>query len=53
MIEPTQIGKPGCFDHLFMTFGALTWPNGYDRPSSILCADMNAMSEFKIESAAA
>lgn len=41
------------FDRVFLEFGALTWPNGYDWAPDALHADMAAAGVLKVESAAA
>jgi len=44
---------PAYFDRVFLEFGALTWPNGYDWAPDALHADMAAAGALKVESAAA
>ncbi|KQY82505.1 hypothetical protein ASD25_25230 [Brevundimonas sp. Root1423] len=44
---------PAYFDRVFLEFGALTWPNGYDWAPEALLADMKAAGVLKVESAAA
>lgn len=44
---------PAYFDRVFLEFGALTWPNGYDWAPDALHADMKAAGVLKVESAAA
>lgn len=44
---------PSYFDRVFLEFGALTWPNGYDWAPDALHADMTAAGVLKVESAAA
>jgi hypothetical protein len=44
---------PAYFDRVFLEFGGLTWPNGYDWAPDALHADMNAAGVLKVESAAA
>ena len=44
---------PAYFDRVFLEFGALTWPNGYDWSPEALYADMKAAGVLKFESAAA
>lgn len=44
---------PAYFDRVFLEFGALTWPNGYDWSPEALHADMEAAGALKFESAAA
>jgi len=44
---------PAYFDRVFLEFGALTWPNGYDWAPDALHADMAAAGVLKVESAAA
>ncbi len=51
MTEP--FGDPAYFDRVFLEFGALTWPNGYDWAPDALHADMAAAGVLKVESAAA
>lgn len=41
------------FDRVFLEFGALTWPNGYDWAPDALHADMAKAGALKVESAAA
>jgi Protein of unknown function (DUF2442) len=40
MTEPFR--DPNYFDRVFLEFGALTWPNGYDWSPEALHADMDA-----------
>lgn len=49
--EPLK--DPAYFDRVFLEFGALTWPNGYDWSPDALHADMAAVGALKVESAAA
>lgn len=44
---------PAYFDRVFLEFGALTWPNGYDWAPDAFHADMAAAGALKDESAAA
>ena len=44
---------PAYFDRVFLEFGALTWPNGYDWAPDALHADMEAAGVLRKESAAA
>ena len=44
---------PAFFDRVFLDFGALTWPNGYDWAPDALHADMEAAGVLRKESAAA
>jgi hypothetical protein len=44
---------PAFFDKVFLDFGALTWPNGFDWSPEALHADMAAAGALKFESAAA
>ena len=44
---------PAFFDQVFLDFGALTWPNGYDWSPEALHTDMLAAGVLKFESAAA
>lgn len=44
---------PAYFDRVFLEFGALTWPNGYDWSPDALHAEMAAAGALKVESAAA
>jgi len=44
---------PAYFARVFLEFGALTWPNGYDWSPEALYADMAAAGALKAESAAA
>jgi hypothetical protein len=44
---------PDYFDRVFLEFGALTWPNGYDWSPDALHADMQAAGVLRFESAAA
>lgn len=45
--------EPGFFEQVFLDFGALTWPNGYDLSPVALYDDMTAAGALKLESAAA
>jgi hypothetical protein len=51
MVEPFK--DPAYFDRVFIEFGALTWPNGYDWSPETLHADMKAAGALKFEPAAA
>jgi hypothetical protein len=51
MVEPFK--DPAYFDRVFIEFGALTWPNGFDWSPEALHADMQAAGVLKFESAAA
>ena len=51
MVEPFK--DPAYFDRVFLEFGALTWPNGYDWSPEALHADMQAAGVLKVETAAA
>jgi len=44
---------PAFFDKVFLDWGALTWPNGYDWSPEALHADMTAAGVLKFEGAAA
>lgn len=44
---------PAYFDRVFLEFGALTWPNGYDWAPDALHSDMAKAGALKVESAAA
>lgn len=44
---------PAFFDKVFLDFGALTWPNGFDWSPEALHADMMAAGVLKFEEAAA
>ena len=45
--------EPAFFDKVFLDFGALTWPNGFDWSPEALHADMLAAGVLKFEEAAA
>lgn len=45
--------EPAYFEKVFLDFGALTWPNGFDWSPEALHADMAAAGALKFESAAA
>lgn len=50
----TQAFKdPAYFDRVFLEFGALTWPNGYDWSPEALHADMAAAGVLRVEGVAA
>lgn len=51
MVKPFK--NPDYFDRVFLEFGALTWPNGYDWSPEALHADMLAAGALKFEEAAA
>ncbi len=51
MVEPFK--DPAYFELVFLEFGALTWPNGYDWSPEALHADMMAAGVLKLETAAA
>lgn len=51
LTEP--FNDPAYFDRVFLEFGALTWPNGYDWASDALHADMAAAGVLKVEGVAA
>lgn len=51
MVEPFK--DAAYFDRVFLEFGALTWPNGYDWSPEALHADMAAAGVLKLETAAA
>ncbi|MFN3536785.1 MAG: DUF2442 domain-containing protein [Brevundimonas sp.] len=44
---------PAYFNRVFLEFGALTWPNGYDWAPDALRADMEAAGVLRKERAAA
>lgn len=44
---------PDFFNAVFLDFGALTWPNGFDWSPEALYADMKAAGVLKFENAAA
>lgn len=44
---------PAYFDKVFLDFGALTWPNGFDWSPEALHADMAAAGVLKFEAAVA
>lgn len=44
---------PAYFARVFLEFGALTWPIGYDWSPEALHRDMDAAGALKVESAAA
>lgn len=47
MVEPFK--DPSFFDRVFIEFGALTWPNGFDWSPEALHADMMAAGALKFE----
>lgn len=49
----TPFAEPAYFDRVFLEFGDLTWPDGYDWSPEALHADMKAAGVLKFESAAA
>lgn len=51
MVEPFK--DPAFFNEVFVEFGGLTWPNGFDWSPEALHADMAAAGALKFESAAA
>jgi hypothetical protein len=51
MVEPFK--DPAYFNRVFVEFGGLTWPNGFDWSPEALHADMAAAGVLKSESAAA
>jgi hypothetical protein len=51
MVEPFK--DPAYFDRVFIEFGALTWPNGYDWCPDALHADMLAAGVLTFEGVAA
>ena len=51
MVEPFR--DPAYFDRVFLEFGALTWPNGYDWSPEALHADMDAAGALSREAAVA
>jgi len=51
MVEPFK--DPAYFDRVFIDFGALTWPNGFDWSPEALHADMLAAGALKFEGLAA
>ena len=44
---------PAYFDRVFLEFGALTWPNGYDWAPDALHADMAKAGALRVENEAA
>lgn len=44
---------PAYFARVFLEFGALTWPNGYDWSPEALHRDMDEAGVLRVESAAA
>ena len=44
---------PAYFDRVFLEFGSLTWPNGYDWAPDALHADMEEAGVLKRENAGA
>ena len=51
MVEPFK--DPDFFARVFVEFGGLAWPNGFDWSPEALHADMAAAGALKFESAAA
>lgn len=51
MVEPFK--DPAYFDRVFVEFGALTWPNGFDWSPEALHAAMAAAGALRLEGAAA
>lgn len=55
--DPRPVARPfadpAFFDQVFLDYGALTWPNGYDLSPVALHDDMMAAGVLKVESAAA
>ena len=51
MVEPFK--DPAYFSRVFVEFGGLAWPNGFDWSPEALHADMAAAGVLKFESAAA
>ena len=51
ILEP--FADPAYFDKVFLDFGALTWPNGFDWRPEALHADMLAAGVLKFEGLAA
>jgi hypothetical protein len=51
MVEPFK--DPAYFNRVFVEFGGLAWPNGFDWSPEALHADMTAGGVLKFESAAA
>jgi hypothetical protein len=49
MIEPLQ--DQAYFDRVFLEFGALTWPNGFDIAPEWLRREMKAAGELTQEAA--
>lgn len=47
-----ELRDPAAFDRVFLDFGALTWPNGYDVSPEALHADMQAAGALSFEAAA-
>jgi hypothetical protein len=47
MVEPFK--EPAYFDRVFLEFGALTWPNGFDWAPDALHADMAAAGALSTE----
>ena len=51
MVEPFK--DPAFFDRVFLEFGALTWPNGFDWSPEALHADMTSAGALSFERAIA
>ncbi len=51
MVEPFK--DPAYFSRVFVEFGGLTWPNGFDWSPEALHSDMAAAGVLRFESAAA
>jgi hypothetical protein len=51
MVAPFH--DPNYFERVFIEFGALTWPNGFDWSPEALHADMLAAGALSFETAAA
>lgn len=51
MLDPLK--DPAYFDRVFVEFGALTWPNGFDWSPEALHSDMAAAGALTFETAAA
>lgn len=52
IFERTRAASPAFFNRVFVEFGGLTWPNGYDWSPEALHTDMAAAGGLKVESAA-
>ena len=51
MVEPFK--DPAFFNRVFVEFGGLTWPNGFDWSPEALHADMKAAGVLRFESSVA